>query len=80
MIQAELRTYVTPVVILPPEPEPEPDPVVEGSLIDTSDSVDLDTASRNGSVSPVGSSHFIEVVAERDALIAHLQQEIGRLR
>ncbi|XP_044732673.1 huntingtin-interacting protein 1 isoform X2 [Chrysoperla carnea] len=80
LIQAELRTYVTPVVILPPEPEPEPDPVVEGSLIDTSDSVDLDTASRNGSVSPVGSSHFIEVVAERDALIAHLQQEIGRLR
>lgn len=61
MIQAELRTYVTPVVTLPPEEPIDPDAAVD-SLIDTSETNSLagdqiDSA-RNGSISP-------DVLAER---------------
>lgn len=52
MIQSELGTYVTPVVVLPPE-EPLD---AEGSLIDTSDTNSLagdqQDSTHNGSISP----------------------------
>lgn len=52
MIQAELRSYVTPVVVLPPE-----EPIdAEGALIDTSDTSSLPgdqgESSHNGTISP----------------------------
>lgn len=55
LIEAELRTYVTPVVILPEE-EQEPDQM-DGFLVDTSDTTSthnemFDSGHRNGSISP----------------------------
>lgn len=52
MIQSELGTYVTPVVVLPPE-----EPIdTEGALIDTSDTSSLPgdpaDSTHNGSISP----------------------------
>lgn len=63
LVQSDLRSYVTPVVILPPEESiPENDSVIDGNLIDTSDSGSaaelVDLQSRNGSISP-------DVLAER---------------
>ncbi|XP_066601569.1 huntingtin-interacting protein 1 isoform X1 [Prorops nasuta] len=76
MIQAELRTYITPVVVLPPEEPLDTDTVVD-SLIDTSDTNSLSgdqlDTTYNGSISP-------DVLAERDSLIDHLHQENGRQR
>nr|CAD7262460.1 unnamed protein product [Timema shepardi] len=79
LIQAELRSYVTPVVILPAEePSPPESDAVDGTLIDTSDSgstgefVDFNHH-QNGSISP-------DILAERDSLIEQLQMEMGRLR
>ncbi|XP_015598215.1 huntingtin-interacting protein 1 isoform X2 [Cephus cinctus] len=76
LIQAELRTYVTPVVVLPPE-EPMDNEAAVDSLIDTSDIISLPgdqlDSARNGSISP-------DVLAERDSLIEHLHQENGRQR
>ncbi|XP_012256413.2 huntingtin-interacting protein 1 isoform X2 [Athalia rosae] len=76
LIQAELRTYVTPVVTLPPEEPIDADAVVD-SLIDTSETSSLVgdqiDAARNGSISP-------DVLAERDSLIDQLHQENGRQR
>ncbi|XP_063225058.1 huntingtin-interacting protein 1 isoform X2 [Bacillus rossius redtenbacheri] len=75
LIQAELRSYVTPVVVLPPEPQPQEE--VDGQLVDTSDSGSLvelaELAQRNGSVSP-------DLLQERDSLIEQLQGERVRLR
>lgn len=55
LIQAELRTYVTPIVVLPPEETLDSETVVD-SLIDTSDTSSLPgdqlDSSRNGSISP----------------------------
>lgn len=79
-MQSELRTYVPPEVIIPPE-EPETESLVEGTLIDTShDSISdiTDSANQNGSTSP--SAHFTEIIAERDNLIVHLQTENTNLR
>nr|CAD7435868.1 unnamed protein product [Timema monikensis] len=66
LIQAELRSYVTPVVILPAEePSPPESDAVDGTLIDTSDSgstgefVDFNHH-QNGSISP-------DILAERSA-------------
>ncbi|XP_023722261.1 huntingtin-interacting protein 1 isoform X1 [Cryptotermes secundus] len=81
LVQSDLRSYVTPVVILPPEDtvhHNDSDNVVDGNLVDTSDANSLtgdlvDLNHRNGSVSP-------DVLAERDSLIEHLQQEIAHLR
>ncbi|XP_054288855.1 huntingtin-interacting protein 1 isoform X6 [Macrosteles quadrilineatus] len=70
LIQAELRSYVTPVVILPEEPPEEP-PITSA----TADLVDISATNNhtNGSVSP-------DVLAQRDHLIEHLQGEVSRLR
>ncbi|KAK9708515.1 I/LWEQ domain [Popillia japonica] len=75
LIQANLHTYVTQEVIVPPEEE---EPVSEGNLIDTSEvSVDR-TDSQQSFVSPSPSQ--LELLAERDNLIKHLQMETERLR
>ncbi|PSN31546.1 Huntingtin-interacting protein 1 [Blattella germanica] len=79
LVQSDLRSYVTPVVILPPEEIQQGDEsVTDGNLVDTSDTNSttgdlVDLNHRNGSISP-------DVLAERDNLIEHLQQEISRLR
>lgn len=79
LIQAELRTYVTPVVVLPPE-EPDNESVMEASLIDTSDTTShndsTDSSHQNGAMT----THFTEIIAERDYLIEHLQQENKTVR
>ncbi|KAG7189683.1 hypothetical protein KM043_017354 [Ampulex compressa] len=76
LIQSELRTYVTPMVVLPPE-EPLNSEVAVDSLIDTSDTSSLAgdqlDSTRNGSVTS-------DALAERDSLIDHLHQENGRQR
>ncbi|XP_020287826.1 huntingtin-interacting protein 1 isoform X2 [Pseudomyrmex gracilis] len=78
LIQSELRTYVTPIVVLPPEESIDSESVIE-TLIDTSDTGSLtgdqidSTNTRNGSISP-------DVLAERDNLISHLCQENSRQR
>ncbi|KAI4460996.1 huntingtin interacting protein 1 [Holotrichia oblita] len=75
LIQANLHTYVTQEVIVPAEEE---EPPSEGNLIDTSEvSVDR-TDSQQSFVSPSPSQ--IELLAERDNLIKHLQSETERLR
>lgn len=81
LLQAELCTYVTQEVVVPPEEDEQQ----EGNLIDTSDvSFDqIDNRSQQ-SLSP-GPSHsplqaHIDAIAERDNLIKHLQQELERLR
>ncbi|XP_076246002.1 huntingtin interacting protein 1 isoform X2 [Calliopsis andreniformis] len=74
--QSELRTYVTPRVVLPEE---SLDGDVSGvdNLIDTSDTSSLPgdqlDSTRNGSISP-------DALAERESLIDHLQQENSRQR
>ncbi|XP_077256164.1 huntingtin interacting protein 1 isoform X1 [Temnothorax americanus] len=78
LIQAELRTYVTPIVVLPPEPSIDSETAIE-NLIDTSDTGSLtgdqldSVNTRNGSISP-------DALAERDSLIDHLYQENVRQR
>ncbi|XP_017788314.1 PREDICTED: huntingtin-interacting protein 1 [Habropoda laboriosa] len=76
LIQSELRTYVTPIVVLPPEESLDSETVVD-SLIDTSDTSSLPgdqlDSTRNGSISP-------DAIAERESLIDHLQQENNRQR
>lgn len=77
LIQSELRTYVTPIVVLPPEESLDSETVIE-SLIDTSDAGSLtgdqlDSATRNGAISP-------DALAERDCIIDHLCQENSRQR
>lgn len=66
--------------MLPPE-EPDNDSVIEGSLIDTSDasphSDSTDSSHQNGGMT---TQHFTEIIAERDYLIEHLQQENKSLR
>ncbi|KAJ8687345.1 hypothetical protein QAD02_023139 [Eretmocerus hayati] len=71
--QSELGTYVTQVVVLPPE-----EPIdTEGALIDTSDTNSLTgdnlESSHNGSISP-------DALIERDNLIDHLHHENTRQR
>ncbi|XP_039292527.1 huntingtin-interacting protein 1 [Nilaparvata lugens] len=71
LVQAELGTYVTPVVILPPEEEaPSPS---------TADLVDIG-AIQNGCTTPTPHSISPDMLAERDNLIEHLQHEISRQR
>ncbi|XP_031837617.1 huntingtin interacting protein 1 [Nomia melanderi] len=76
LIQSELRTYVTPRVVLPPEESLDSETVVD-SLIDTSDTSSLPgdqlDSTRNGSISP-------DTIAERESLIDHLHQENSRQR
>ncbi|KAL0112446.1 hypothetical protein PUN28_012048 [Cardiocondyla obscurior] len=78
LIQAELRSYVTPVVVLPPEATIDSETAIE-NLIDTSDTGSLtgdqldSVNTRNGSISP-------DALAERDSLIDHLYQENVRQR
>ncbi|KAH0954789.1 hypothetical protein HN011_008832 [Eciton burchellii] len=78
LIQSELRTYVTPMVVLPPEEIIDSETAIE-NLIDTSDAGSLtgdqldSTNTRNGSISP-------DALIERDSLIDHLYQENGRQR
>lgn len=74
LVQSDLRSYVTPVVILPPEDtvhHNDSDNVVDGNLVDTSDANSLtgdlvDLNHRNGSVSP-------DVLAERQVIISHME-------
>ncbi|XP_034173603.1 huntingtin interacting protein 1 [Osmia lignaria lignaria] len=77
LIQSELRTYVTPIVVLPPEESFADSETVVDSLIDTSDTSSLPgdqlDSTRNGSISP-------DAIAERESLIDHLQQENNRQR
>jgi len=81
LVQSDLGRYKTPVIVLPPEDTGHPndsDSVVDGNLVDMSDTSSVagdlvDLPHQNGSVSP-------DVLAERDKLIEHLQQEIARLR
>ena len=76
LIQSELRAYVTPVVVLPPEEPMDSDAAVD-SLIDTSDTISMVSdqldSSQNGSISP-------DTLAERDSLIEHLHHENARQR
>ncbi|KAK9504439.1 hypothetical protein O3M35_010770 [Rhynocoris fuscipes] len=67
LIQSDFGTYVTPVVILPPEEELPPE------LPETGDLVDLVTSPSmsNGNTSP-------DILAEKDSLIDHLQTELSR--
>ncbi|KAL0272699.1 UNVERIFIED_CONTAM: hypothetical protein PYX00_005571 [Menopon gallinae] len=71
LIEADLRTYVSPVVVMPEE-EQEPDQA-DGFLVDTStpSASEPDTMQRNGSISPD---------QKRDGLIEQLQNEKVRLR
>jgi huntingtin interacting protein 1 len=70
LVQSDLRSYVTPVVILPPEDavhHSDSDNVVDGNLVDTSDTNSLtgdlvDLNHQNGSVYP-------DVLAERQVII-----------
>ncbi|XP_024082897.1 huntingtin-interacting protein 1 isoform X2 [Cimex lectularius] len=72
LIQAELGSYVTPVVILPPEEDVSlagtPD-----TQSTTGELVDLNSPVTNGNTSP-------DIIAERDSLIEHLQNELSRCR
>ncbi|XP_043482205.1 huntingtin-interacting protein 1 isoform X2 [Leptopilina heterotoma] len=76
LIQSELRSYITQVVVLPPEEHLDSETTVD-SLIDTSDTSSLPgdqiDSTLNGSISP-------DALAERDSLIDHLHQENGRQR
>ncbi|KAG8240392.1 hypothetical protein J437_LFUL002535 [Ladona fulva] len=88
LIQSDLRSYVTPVVVLPPQPPDLPQAsetdsgggaealvnldATSDSSSTTGDLVDLGGA-RNGSISP-------DIIAERDSLIEQLQAENARLR
>nr|XP_022901178.1 huntingtin-interacting protein 1 isoform X1 [Onthophagus taurus] len=72
LIQANLHSYVTQEVVVPQEQEEET--VSEGTLIDTTD-----LAATEPSTTSVCQSH-LELLAERDKLIKHLQTEIERLR
>ncbi|XP_031773653.1 huntingtin-interacting protein 1 isoform X2 [Apis florea] len=76
LVQSELRTYVTPIVVLPPEESLDSEVVVD-SLIDTSDTNSLPgdqlDSTRNGSISP-------DAIAERESIIDHLQQENNHQR
>ncbi|XP_077298661.1 huntingtin-interacting protein 1-like isoform X2 [Arctopsyche grandis] len=84
LIQSELRTYVPPVVILPPEEPFNPDPEMIANLIDTSDIAmqmsSPDTPSDFVDIGGSHSSHTSDLIVERDNLIDHLQSEISRLR
>ncbi|KAK6626211.1 hypothetical protein RUM43_006517 [Polyplax serrata] len=75
LIEAELRTYVTPVVVLPEEPEADQ---MDGILIDSTDMVsisrDSGSSQRNGSISPE------QTIDERDNLIEQLQNNELRLK
>lgn len=81
LVQSDLGRYKTPVIVLPPEDTGHPndsDSVVDGNLVDMSETSSVtgdlvDLPHQNGSISP-------DVLAERDKLIEHLQQEIARLR
>ncbi|GJQ85262.1 putative actin binding protein [Trypoxylus dichotomus] len=75
LIQANLHTYVTQEVIVPPEEE---EPPSEGHLIDTSEPI-IDRAESQQSFLSPSPSHM-ELLAERDNLIKHLQTETERLR
>lgn len=67
LIQSDFGTYVTPVVILPPEEELAPEPAESGDLVDLVSSPPMS----NGNTSP-------DILAERDSLIEHLQNELSR--
>lgn len=72
-MQSDLRSYVTPVVILPPEDaahHSDGDTVMDGNLVDTSDTNSVtgdlvDLNHRNGSISP-------DVLAERQVTISFI--------
>ncbi|BES95679.1 Huntingtin interacting protein [Nesidiocoris tenuis] len=70
LIQSELGSYETPVVILPPEEEMTFDSIEPPS---TGELLDLNSPVSNGNTSP-------DVIAERDSLIEHLQNELSRYR
>lgn len=73
MIQSQFHNYVTQEVQIQPEPE-EP---AEGSLIDTTD---VPETRSTGSNSPAPSQVHLDLIAERDGLIQHLQSDNERLR
>ncbi|XP_026327310.1 huntingtin-interacting protein 1-related protein isoform X2 [Hyposmocoma kahamanoa] len=80
LLQSDFGTYVTPVVSIPDPPPDEVDSV--GSLIDTSDTISqattpdhLDAFDTRATPSPQP-----DPIIERDRLIDHLQNELGRLR
>ncbi|KAG8276886.1 histidine permease [Homalodisca vitripennis] len=64
LVQAELRSYVTPVVILPEEP-PDSEPILTPDSGATADLVDIGSTHTNGSVSP-------DVLAERQNALSPL--------
>jgi len=76
LIQAELRTYVTPIVVLPPEEAIDNETAIE-NLIDTSDTGSLtgdqldSSNTRNGSLSPDALTEryipfFLNINSKRD--------------
>lgn len=70
-----MHSYVTQeVIVIPPEEE---EPPAEGNLIDTSES-SFERPEQQSFVSP--SPSHLELLAERDNLIKHLQTETERLR
>lgn len=77
MIEANLHTYVTQEVIV----EEEEEPPAEGNLIDTSETtVDRSEQQQQQQTFVAPSPSHLELLAERDNLIRHLQTETERLR
>ncbi|CAH1154242.1 unnamed protein product [Phaedon cochleariae] len=62
----KFRTYVTQEVIVPQEPEPEEEPVVEGSLIDTTDEAPMEI--HNSHNSAISLAAHQEIINEREFL------------
>lgn len=76
LIQANLQTYVTQEVVVPQEEE-EP---AEGNLIDMTDSASGGITERPPEIPEHISQTHLDLIAERDNLIKHLQKEIDKLR
>lgn len=74
LLQAELCSYVTQEVVVPPEEDEPPD----ANLIDTTDS-SQDRVDNSNVATALAEAHMTAIV-ERDNLIQHLQLELERLR
>lgn len=76
LVQADLSSHLSPVVILPPQAEtPDNDSVSDMVLVDTTstDLLGADVGDRNGSISP-------EQLTEKERLIEQLLREIEDLK
>lgn len=85
LIQAELRSYVTPVVVMPEQsPVAEQHDSLEASVSSEStslvDLLDLSPAQSEPTVEHNGRSYSPDLLAQRDQFIAQLQGEVTRYR